>query len=124
MNVISRLRQNSRQLRSCVYILYRSMRDTRVKWYVKILTMLVLAYVISPIDIIPDFIPVLGLLDELILVPIALTLIVRLIPDEILAEYQAAQQPQIKDRKLVIIGVLIVISIWILLIATGFFLMN
>lgn len=124
MDVISRLRQNSMQLRSCVYILYRGMRDTRVKWYVKILTMLVLAYVISPIDIIPDFIPVLGLLDELILVPIALSLIVRLIPDEILAEYQAAQQPQIKDRKLVIIGVLIVISIWILLIATGFFLMN
>jgi uncharacterized membrane protein YkvA (DUF1232 family) len=82
---------------------------------VKILTLLVIAYVISPIDIIPDFIPVIGLLDDAILVPIAIALIIKLVPEEVIRDYQSQQQ-QIKSRGLKIAGVVIVVSIWLLII--------
>ncbi len=81
--------------------------------------MLLLAYVISPIDIIPDFIPVIGLLDEVILVPVALTIIIRMIPAEVINEYQA-EQKEIKSRGLKITGIIIVIFIWAALIMLGY----
>lgn len=88
MGYAAKLREQGRQLKTHVYTLYHGMRDPRVPWYVKVLTLLVIAYVISPIDIIPDFIPVIGLLDDVILVPIAITLIMKLMPEEVIREYQ------------------------------------
>jgi len=85
--------------------------------HVKILALLIVAYIISPIDIIPDFIPVLGLLDEVILVPIFLTFTVSLIPDEIRQEYQQQDVLNIEDRRLVVMGSVLVLLIWSVLIA-------
>jgi uncharacterized membrane protein YkvA (DUF1232 family) len=78
--------------------------------------LLIVAYIISPIDIIPDFIPVLGLLDEVILVPIMLSFTVRLIPDEIRQEYQQQKVVKIEDRRLVVMGSVMVLLIWSVLI--------
>jgi len=65
---------------------YLAARDPRVRWPVKILALAVAAYALSPIDLIPDFIPILGYLDDVILVPLGVLLVVRLIPPEIMAE--------------------------------------
>ncbi len=111
MNLVNRLEEKARQLKSHIYALYRGIQDPRVPWYVKLLTLVILAYIISPIDIIPDFIPVLGLLDEVILVPLALALIMRLMPQEVLLEYQSEQTP-IESRSLKVTGIIIVLLIW------------
>ena len=84
---------------------------------VKILALLIVAYIISPIDIIPDFIPVLGLLDEVILVPIMLSFTMSLIPDGIRQEYQQQDVLKIEDRRLAVMGSVIVLLIWSMLIA-------
>lgn len=115
MGYVAKLREQGRQLKSNICTLYYGVRDPRVPWYVKLLTLLVVAYVISPVDLIPDFIPVIGLLDDVILVPIAITLIMKLMPEEVIRDYQSQQQ-QIKSRGLKITGTAIVVSIWLILI--------
>lgn len=87
------------------------MLDKRTPWYAKAITALVLAYVISPIDIIPDFIPVIGLLDEIILVPIAFRFIYKMIPETVKAEAATEMDNHLKQR-LCIIGVIMVLTTW------------
>jgi uncharacterized membrane protein YkvA (DUF1232 family) len=66
-----------------IHVLRRSLGNTDVPWYVKLLIGLIIAYIVSPIDIIRDFIPVLGLLDEAILVPLGIVLAIKLMPEDI-----------------------------------------
>jgi uncharacterized membrane protein YkvA (DUF1232 family) len=68
--------------------LYIAARDPRVPWYVKAAAAAIAAYALSPIDLIPDFIPVLGYLDEVILLSIAIALVIRMIPDPLMAEFR------------------------------------
>src|SRR5579859_4082071 len=82
-------RQKVRALKRETYALYLACRDPRVPWYAKLLAGGVVAYLFSPIDPIPDFIPVLGFLDDLIIVPLGITLAVRLIPPAVMAECRA-----------------------------------
>jgi membrane protein DedA with SNARE-associated domain/uncharacterized membrane protein YkvA (DUF1232 family) len=82
----ARVRTWARTLRRDVYAIYLAARDPRVPWYAKSVAMLVALYALSPIDLIPDFIPVLGHLDDLILVPLGVLLAARLIPSELLDE--------------------------------------
>jgi uncharacterized membrane protein YkvA (DUF1232 family) len=86
--IIQKMKQKARELKKELFVLYMAVRDKRVGWLPKIVTGLVLAYALSPIDLIPDFIPVIGYLDDLILVPLGIKLAIRLIPKEILAEYR------------------------------------
>jgi uncharacterized membrane protein YkvA (DUF1232 family) len=116
MQMLKKLSEKARELKSSVFLLYGSLDDPRIPLYVKILALLIVAYIISPIDIIPDFIPVLGLLDEVILVPIMLSFTVRLIPDEIRQEYQQQKVVKIEDRRLVVMGSVMVLLIWSVLI--------
>jgi uncharacterized membrane protein YkvA (DUF1232 family) len=74
-----------RVLKRETFALYLACRHPGVSWYAKVLALLVVGYALSPIDLIPDFIPVLGYLDDLILIPLGIMLVVRLIPPEILA---------------------------------------
>ena len=90
--------------------LYIAARDPRTPWFAKLLALLVAAYALSPIDLIPDAIPVLGFLDEVILLPIAIALIARLIPADIMAESRTAaermvQKPRSKPGAAIIIGI-------------------
>ena len=73
-----------------VHALYLATRDPRVPWYAKCLAMFVAGYALSPIDLIPDFIPVLGYLDDLIIVPLGIVLVIRLTPPEVMVDHRAA----------------------------------
>ena len=94
--------------------LYMAARDRRVPWYARALAGLVVAYALSPIDLIPDFIPVLGHLDDLVLVPAGLALAIRLIPREIRDEHRAAAEREAEDGSSVsYIGGVIVLATWL-----------
>ena len=93
--------------------LYIAARDPRTPWFAKLLALLVAAYALSPIDLIPDAIPVLGFLDELILLPIAIALIARLIPGKVMAESRAAAQAMVEKPRSKA-GAAMIIGIWVL----------
>jgi uncharacterized membrane protein YkvA (DUF1232 family) len=83
---LERLKTHARVLKQDVYALYLAYCDPRTPWYAKAFAGLVAAYAFSPIDLIPDFIPVLGYLDDLVLVPLGIALAVRMIPPEVMAD--------------------------------------
>ncbi|MCX2722210.1 YkvA family protein [Roseibium salinum] len=80
------LRKWSGLVKRDIHALYLASRDPRVPWYVKGLAVLIAAYAVSPIDLIPDFIPVLGYLDDLLLLPLGIALVVKLIPGDVMDE--------------------------------------
>jgi uncharacterized membrane protein YkvA (DUF1232 family) len=102
-----------RSLKRDVVAIARAVRDPRVPWYAKLVGAGVVAYALSPIDLIPDFVPVLGYLDDLVLVPLGLMLVVRLIPAHVLAEHHAAASAT-AERPVSRAGALAVIGVWIL----------
>jgi uncharacterized membrane protein YkvA (DUF1232 family) len=87
--MLSRIKTWARHLKRDAHAIYLASRDPRVPWYAKALAIAVAAYALSPIDLIPDFIPVIGYLDELLILPLGIWLVVWLIPDGIMAEYRA-----------------------------------
>jgi uncharacterized membrane protein YkvA (DUF1232 family) len=87
--MIQRIRQWARLAGRDVCAVYGAARDPRVPWYAKALAFCVAGYALSPIDLIPDFVPVLGYLDDLIIVPLGILIVVKLIPPEIIAEHRA-----------------------------------
>jgi uncharacterized membrane protein YkvA (DUF1232 family) len=114
--MLARLKEAARTIRRDVHAVYLASRDPRVPWYAKALAIGTAAYALSPIDLIPDFIPVLGHADELVILPLALMLVVRMIPPEIMAEHRAAaifaaEAPASNA------AAVFIISIWLLLTA-------
>jgi uncharacterized membrane protein YkvA (DUF1232 family) len=103
----NRLEDWARVIKRDVHALYLASRDPRVPWYAKALAVAVAGYALSPIDLIPDFIPVLGYLDDAIILPLGIVLVVRLIPPEIMAEHRelavAAQERPISRTAGVVI---------------------
>jgi uncharacterized membrane protein YkvA (DUF1232 family) len=89
----------ARQLKAETYALYLAYRDPRTPWYAKVVAAVVAAYAFSPIDLVPDFIPVLGYLDDLILVPLGVLLALRLIPPQVMADSRAAAQATLLEGK-------------------------
>ena len=87
-------------------------RHPRVAWYAKALAFAVAAYALSPIDLIPDFIPVLGYLDDLIIVPLGLLLVIRLIPADLMAEFRAEAARRASEPRS-IVAALFIVMIWI-----------
>jgi uncharacterized membrane protein YkvA (DUF1232 family) len=95
-----RIKNWARALRRDAHAIRLASRDPRVPWTVKLLAIAVAAYALSPIDLIPDFIPVLGVLDDLIIVPLGIWLVIALIPEDVMREHRAmastaAQRPEI-----------------------------
>ena len=88
--ILRRYTERARALKADIYALYLASRDPRVPRLAKVVAALTVGYALSPIDLIPDFIPLLGHLDDLVLVPLGLALAIRLIPRPILAEHRAA----------------------------------
>ncbi len=86
MPVLARFKQRVRELKSETFALYLAARHRSTPWYAKLLVAVVVAYAFSPIDLIPDFVPILGYVDDLILVPLGIVLAVRLIPSAVMAE--------------------------------------
>ncbi len=101
-----------RNLKRDVVAIALAVRDPRVPWYAKAVGACVVAYALSPIDLIPDFVPVLGYLDDLVLVPLGLLLVVRLIPADVLVEHRAAASA-IVERPVSRAGAFAVIVVWV-----------
>jgi uncharacterized membrane protein YkvA (DUF1232 family) len=115
---IDRWKQRARGLKKETYALYLAARDPRVPWYAKLLAVCVVGYAFSPIDLIPDFIPVLGYVDDLVLVPLGIALVLKMIPREVMAECREkaeAVMAQGKPTNWVAAGV--IIAVWLLLAA-------
>lgn len=109
------LQQQVKELKGKVYILYYAYKDPRVSWYSKLFIVLVIGYALSPIDLIPDFIPILGYLDDLILLPVGIILALKLIPDNLYKEFKKDAEVNM-DNKMSRIGGLFVIIVWIIII--------
>jgi uncharacterized membrane protein YkvA (DUF1232 family) len=113
---MGRLAQWAHALKRDSFALYYVARDARTPWYVKLLAGAIVAYALSPIDLIPDFIPVLGLLDELLLLPAAVWLAFRLVPEPVLAESRqraaaALERPTSRTAAVVIVMVWIACAV-------------
>jgi uncharacterized membrane protein YkvA (DUF1232 family) len=104
--------ERARKLKQDVVAVALAMRDPRVPWYAKAVGAFIVAYALSPIDLIPDFIPVIGYLDDLVLVPLGLLLMLRLIPAEVLAEHRAAAAG-VAARPVSYVGAAAVILVWL-----------
>jgi uncharacterized membrane protein YkvA (DUF1232 family) len=114
---VDRLKSWAKGMKRDVFALYLAGRDPRVPWYAKLLALATAAYALSPIDLIPDFIPILGYLDDLIIVPLAIRLTVRLIPAEVLADLRleaeqrlAANPPRSRAAAVAIVFVWIAVA--------------
>lgn len=84
--ILERWKHRAKQLRLEIFAIYLAYRDPRVPWYARIFAACVVGYAFSPIDLIPDPIPILGYLDDLILVPLGIALALKMIPAEVMAE--------------------------------------
>jgi uncharacterized membrane protein YkvA (DUF1232 family) len=104
----------ARLLKGEVLALSFAARHPRVPWYAKVVAACVVAYALSPIDLIPDFIPVLGYLDDLVLVPLGVALVVRLIPADVLAECRARAH-RVSRRARSWVAAVVIVGIWVLL---------
>src|SRR5512138_1382561 len=111
--MLEELKKRARALKQEVYTIYIAARDPRTPWYVRGLIFFVVAHTFSPIDLIPDFIPILGYLDDLIITPGGLWLAVRLIPPEVLAEARAAAIRDV-DRRIGKLGAVLIVLVWII----------
>jgi uncharacterized membrane protein YkvA (DUF1232 family) len=113
---LSALQQRARDLKRETFALYLAARHPGTPWYAKLLVAAIVAYALSPIDLIPDFIPVLGYLDDLILIPIGIVLAVRIIPHPILEECRARAQDLIaRGQPVSRIAGAVIIVLWIVL---------
>ena len=113
--MLSRLKDWARTIKRDVHALNLAARDPRVPWYAKLTAACVAAYALSPIDLIPDFVPVLGYLDDVIIVPLGIVLAVRMIPRQVMAEHRAsadlAQERPISKAAAAAIAALWVVAI-------------
>jgi len=103
----------ARTLKRDVHAIYLAARDPRVPWYAKALALGVTGYALSPIDLIPDFIPVLGYLDDLIIVPLGVWAVVSLIPADVLSEYRAIASAA-GERPISKVAAVAIVAVWIL----------
>jgi uncharacterized membrane protein YkvA (DUF1232 family) len=110
--------QRARALKTETYAVYLAGKDPRVPWYAKVLIAFVVLHTLSPIDLIPDFIPVLGYLDDLIIAPLGIALSIKMIPADVLAESRAKAQTLLAEEKPTSrVGAAIVIAIWLIIAA-------
>src|SRR5712691_6320644 len=118
-----RLKSWARGVKRDVHAIYLAGRDPRVPWYAKAMAALVAGYALSPLDLIPDFIPVVGYLDDVILVPVGILLVIRLIPSEIMAEHRATATAAL-DRPVSRGAAIAIICIWVAAVALSGWLLH
>jgi len=114
MNLKNKLKEKAKLLKSEVVAIYLSMKDSRTPIYAKIMIVITISYAFSPIDIVPDFIPVLGYLDDLVILPLLITASIKLIPKEILAENRIKAKENIQiNKKIGIFSALVIVILWL-----------
>ena len=118
MPLLEDLKQRARQLKAETFALYLAVRHPDTPWYAKLLVSAIVAYAFSPIDLIPDFIPVVGYLDDLVLIPIGIALAIKLVPTPVLAECRArAQETMVNGKPVSRVAGAVVVIIWLALAA-------
>ncbi|MBI2980587.1 MAG: DUF1232 domain-containing protein [Chloroflexi bacterium] len=107
-------KEKARQLHTEVYALYLAFRDPRVPWYAKVFVAMIVAYFLSPVDLIPDFIPVLGYVDDFVIIPAGIYLALKMIPRGVLEEYRQKARSEPVTTRLKWVSATIIILIWLL----------
>ena len=117
MSRTRRILRLARSARLTTYLiaLWRLAKDPRTPWAARTLTVFVLAYALSPIDLIPDFIPVLGQLDDLVLIPLGITLIVRWVPEALWQDCMHAAKEQALTLPRLWWGAVLIVALWLTL---------
>jgi uncharacterized membrane protein YkvA (DUF1232 family) len=122
MMTLASLRARARQVKVDLIALSLAARDPRTPWLAKLIVAGCVAYALSPIDLIPDFIPVIGLVDDLIFIPMALAVAVRLIPDDVLADCRT-RAGEIAERRTSRAAATAIVAIWLALAALAVWLL-
>ena len=122
--MIEKLKSRARALKNEALAVYLAAKDPRTPWYAKALIFFVVAHTFSPIDLIPDFIPILGYLDDLIITPGGLWLAVRMIPPEVLDEARKTVATQGVGRSVGYVGAVIIILLWIVVLVSVIYLIK
>ncbi len=116
MNLLREIKQNTQKLKQKILIIYLALKDKRTPIFAKIIIGLTISYALSPIDLIPDFIPVLGFIDDLIILPLMIFISYKLIPNEILEDCRIKVHTDFNmNKKLGVFAEIIIILIWITL---------
>ena len=116
-------KRRTRQLSAQTYALYLAYRHPRTPWYAKVFAALIVGYVFSPIDPIPDFIPGVGLLDEMVVVPIGILIAAKMIPPDVFEECrEMAREVELGEKPVSRVAAVIVVAVWLLCIAAAIFL--
>lgn len=109
---IETIKKKAASLKRETTALYFAYRDARTPWYARAFSALVVAYFISPIDLVPDFIPILGYLDDLILVPLGISLAIKMIPAEVMRDARKQAAKPEANRTASILITIIIICVW------------
>jgi len=112
MQLISKAKLWAKSLKRDIVALWFAARDPRVPWHSKAVAGTVAAYALSPIDLIPDFIPVLGYLDDLLIVPLGIMLAIRLVPVEVMIELRTEAAKRI-ERPSSRLGMIFILAVWL-----------
>jgi uncharacterized membrane protein YkvA (DUF1232 family) len=115
--LLAHLKERASRLKTETYALYLAARHPGTPWYAKLLVAGIVAYALSPIDLIPDFVPILGYLDELVLIPLGIALAIKMIPSSILEECRARSQTLRSGKSVSRIAGIVIVAIWIALAA-------
>jgi uncharacterized membrane protein YkvA (DUF1232 family) len=116
-------KRRARRLKAETYTLYLAYRHPRTPWYAKVLAALIVGYVFSPIDPIPDFIPGVGLLDEMVVVPMGILIAAKMIPSDVFAECrEKAREVEEGEKPVSRVAAVVVVAIWLLCVALAVYL--
>ncbi len=111
-SLIDQFKYRVQKLKREVYTIYFAYKDPRVPWYAKVFIACIVAYAFSPIDLIPDFIPILGYIDDLLLIPIGITIAIKMIPKIVFEEAQERARDTI-EKPVSWIGAIIIVFMWL-----------
>jgi uncharacterized membrane protein YkvA (DUF1232 family) len=115
---VDRWKLRARSVKRETFALYLAARDARVPWYAKLLGICVVGYAFSPIDLIPDYIPILGYVDDLLLVPFGIALVVKMIPPEVMTECrEKAEDAMARGKPTNWVAAGVIVAVWFLLLA-------
>jgi len=113
----AKLAKRARALKKEAYALYIAGRDPRTPWYAKLFMGLVVAHALSPVDLIPDFIPILGQLDDLVITPLGIALALKMVPAEVMADARKRAEESLSQGKPISrMGTILVILFWLMVI--------
>jgi len=117
-SLIARWKRQAKLLRVKIFTIYLAYKDPRVPWYAKAFAACIVAYAFSPIDLIPDFIPILGYLDDIVLIPLGIALVLKMIPKAVIKECEEKAQAILsQDKPKSLVAAAIIVAIWVFTIA-------